>query len=126
MRLHEEGLLPAPLCFQFVLGVGGVPASISQVEHMRSLIPDDARWSVCALGPRQLPLNLYCLAEGGHVRTGLEDNIYFRKGELATNVQLVERIGRIAAELGRPVATPAEARRIFEIETAAPPEASST
>jgi 3-keto-5-aminohexanoate cleavage enzyme len=50
---------------------------------------------------------------GGHVRVGLEDNLYYHKGVLATNEQLVARVARIAAEVGRPVATPDEARQIL-------------
>ena len=59
------------------------------------------------------------IAAGGHVRIGLEDNIYYRKGELASNEQLVARVARIAAELGRPVATPDQAREILGL-TASP------
>ena len=59
-------------------------------------------------------VNLIALAEGGHVRTGLEDTIYYRPGELATsNAQLVARIVDIARELGRPIATPDEARALI-------------
>jgi 3-keto-5-aminohexanoate cleavage enzyme len=56
------------------------------------------------------------MAMGGHVRTGLEDNVYYHRGELATsNAQLVERLVRIAGEMGRPVATPAQARALLEL-----------
>ncbi|MEA2478760.1 MAG: 3-keto-5-aminohexanoate cleavage enzyme [Thermoleophilaceae bacterium] len=117
LQLREEGLLGDPLVVQFVLGIpgSGVPATVDQVEHMRRLLPGGAHWSVCALGPRQLPLNAYCILAGGHVRTGLEDNLFFRRGERATNPQLVERAVRLAHELERPVATPDEARAAFGI-----------
>ncbi|MDQ4137594.1 MAG: 3-keto-5-aminohexanoate cleavage protein, partial [Actinomycetota bacterium] len=72
-------------------------------------------WSVCAIGRAQLPLNAYCVLAGGHVRTGLEDNLWFRRRERATNAMLVQRAVRIAAELDRPVATPGQAREILGI-----------
>ena len=117
LQLREEGLIDDPLVVQFVLGVPGtgVPATVEQVDHMRRMLPPGSHWSVCAIGARQLPLNLHCIAEGGHVRTGLEDNLWFARGERATNAQLVERIVRVAGELGRPVATPDGARALFAI-----------
>lgn len=119
LRLMEEGLLKPPLHFQFVLGVsGGSPASVRQVMHMQSLLPNDATWSVCGMGRYQLPMNLLCFIEGGHVRTGLEDNVYYHRGQLAkSNAQLVERLVRIADELGIPVATPNQARTILGLPT---------
>ncbi|MEA2449602.1 MAG: 3-keto-5-aminohexanoate cleavage enzyme [Thermoleophilaceae bacterium] len=115
LQLRDEGLLDDPLVVQFVTGIPGtgVPATVEQVEHMRRLLPEGARWSVCAAGQRQLPLNAYCILAGGHVRTGLEDNLWLRRGERATNAQLVERVVRIARELDRPVATPGEARELL-------------
>ena len=117
LQLRDEGLLADPLIFQFVVGVpgSGVPATVEQVEHLRRMIPAGAYWSVCAIGPVQLPLNAYCILAGGHVRTGLEDNLYFRRGERATNARLVERAVRLAAELERPVATPGQAREIIGV-----------
>ncbi|HEU0318049.1 MAG TPA: 3-keto-5-aminohexanoate cleavage protein [Solirubrobacteraceae bacterium] len=112
LQLREEGLLEDPLVVQFVLGVPGtgVPATVEMVEHLRRRLPDGALWSVCATGRAQLLLGAYCILAGGHVRTGLEDNLWFRRGERATNARLVERIVRLAGELERPVATPAQAR----------------
>ena len=117
LQLREEGLLDDPLVVQLVLGVpgSGVPATVAQVEHMRRLIRPGAPWSVCAIGPAQLPLNTYCILAGGHVRTGLEDNLYYARGDRATNARLVERAVRLAGELQRPVATPAEAREILGV-----------
>jgi 3-keto-5-aminohexanoate cleavage enzyme len=115
LGLRDEGLLSDPLIVQFVLGVpgSGVPATVEMVEHLRRMLPADALWSVCGIGRAQLPLNAYCILAGGHVRTGLEDNLWFRAGERATNAALVERIARLAAELERPVATPEMAREIL-------------
>jgi 3-keto-5-aminohexanoate cleavage enzyme len=117
LHLRDEGLLADPLHFQFVLGVqGAAPATFEQLLYMRSLLPTGATWSVCALGRHQLPLNLVSLAIGGHVRTGLEDNVYYHRGVIAeSNAQLVSRIVRIAAEMGRPVATPAQARKLLSL-----------
>jgi 3-keto-5-aminohexanoate cleavage enzyme len=115
LQLREEGLLEDPLVVQFVLGVpgSGVPATVRQVEHMRGLLPPGAPWSVCAIGAAQLPLNAYCILAGGHVRTGLEDNLWYGRGDRATNARLVERVVRLAGELQRPVATPDQAREIL-------------
>jgi 3-keto-5-aminohexanoate cleavage enzyme len=117
LRLREQGLLSDPLRFQFVLGVrGGAPATLEQAMYMRSLIPADAIWSICALGRMQLALNTFCLIAGGHVRTGLEDNLYYRKGEYANgNAQLVERVVLLAETLGRPVADSAQARELLQL-----------
>ena len=102
-----------------MLGVrGGSPGTVKQLIHMLDMIPGDALWSVCGIGRAQLPLGMTAMAMGGHVRTGLEDNIYYHKGELATsNAQLVERLVRIAGEIGRPIATPDDARTMLGIRT---------
>jgi 3-keto-5-aminohexanoate cleavage enzyme len=118
LQLRDEGLIDDPLIMQIVVGVpgSGVPATIDQVEHLRRMMPGDVRWTVAAIGAAQLPINTYCVLAGGHVRTGLEDNLFFRRGERATNAQLVERVVRIAGELERPVATPGQAREILQIQ----------
>lgn len=128
LRLRDEGLLEEPLVFQFVLGVrGGAPATMGHANCMRSLIPDQAAWSICGVGAAQLRMGLFGLAAGGHLRTGLEDNLYYRKGEVAvSNAQLVARIVRIAEEAGRRPATAGEARAILGLgsnyyATARPP-----
>ena len=115
LGLRDDGLLDEPLRVQFVVGVPGtgVPATIAQVEHLRRLLPAGSPWSVCAIGRAQLPLNTYCLIAGGHVRTGLEDNLYYARGRPATNAELVERVVRIAGELGREVATVEQARELL-------------
>jgi 3-keto-5-aminohexanoate cleavage enzyme len=125
LQLHDEGLLADPLLVQFVLGVPGtgVPPTFEMVEHLRGLLPADARWSVCGIGKAQLPLNAYCIIAGGHVRTGLEDNLWMRAGERATNAALVSRIVRLAGELDRPVATPDQAREMLGLHRRAPAHA---
>jgi 3-keto-5-aminohexanoate cleavage enzyme len=116
-QLLDEGLLEAPLRIQLVLGIPGtgVPATIAQAEHLRRLLPEGARWSICAAGPRQLPMNAYCLIEGGDIRTGLEDNLFYARGQLATNADLVARVVRLAGELGREVATVEQARELLAL-----------
>jgi 3-keto-5-aminohexanoate cleavage enzyme len=120
LQLRDEGLLHDPLRVQFVLGIPGtgVPATFAMVEHLRSMLPADVPWSVCAAGRRQLPMNVYCLIAGGHVRTGLEDNLWLGRGERATNGQLVERVVAVARQIGRPVATPDHAREILALGAA--------
>ena len=114
LDLARHGLAAAPLHFDFVMGLGGAqPATARQLTHLAGLIPAAATWTVAGIGRHQLPMGILAIAMGGHVRVGLEDNLYFRKGELATNAQLVARMARVAAEAERPVATPDRARRIL-------------
>jgi 3-keto-5-aminohexanoate cleavage enzyme len=115
-RLAAAGLLEEPLYFQFVLGVqGGAPATERDLLFLVESIPPGAPWSVCALGRGQLPMNAMAIAMGGHARTGLEDNLFLRKGEFASNGQLVERVRRLAQLMEREVATPQDARRILHL-----------
>ena len=109
-----------PFWFQFVLGVrGGSPPEVKQLLHMVEMLPPGAHWSVCGIGRAQLPLGMAAMAMGGHVRTGLEDNIWYHKGELAqSNAQLVARLARIAGEMGRPLATPDQVRALLRLRTA--------
>lgn len=118
-RLAERGLLCPPLHFQFVMGTaGGIPAGPEHLVHMLAALPPGATWSVCALGRGQLPMNVMAIMFGGHARTGLEDNVYYSYRVLAkSNAQLVERLVRLSHELGREVASPADARRILAIST---------
>ncbi|WP_025321324.1 BKACE family enzyme [Deferrisoma camini] len=120
LRLRDEGLLEPPLHFQFVLGApGGAPATSKALVHMVESIPPGSTWSSIGIGRGHLPIMLTTLALGGHVRVGLEDNIYYQRGVLArSNAQLVERVVRLAQEIGRPVATPDEARRILSLPRA--------
>jgi 3-keto-5-aminohexanoate cleavage enzyme len=103
IRYLAEGLLKPPLHFQFVLGVlGGMPATAKSLLHLSEMMPQDSTWSVIGIGPGQLPMTMIAMAMGGHVRVGLEDNIYYSKGVLAkSNAKLVERVIRIANEFGR-------------------------
>ena len=115
--LAYRGLLEYPLHFQFVLGVkGGAAATPKTLLHMTELLPQDSTWSVIGIGKGELPMVMMGILLGGHVRVGLEDNIYFSKGRLAkSNAELVSRVVRIANEYGREIATPDEAREILKI-----------
>ena len=116
IHMMEAGLIERPLHFQFVLGVrGGAPATAKSLITMVEMIPEDSTWSVIGIGKAQLPIGIHALLMGGHVRVGLEDNIYYSKGELATNERLVKRIVHLSRELGREIATPEEAREILAL-----------
>ncbi len=114
-EIHLSSASVDPLYVQFVLGTSsGCPALPRHLLHMVESLPSGTCWSIAAVGQAQLPLNMLGLILGGHVRTGLEDNIYLRKKQLATsNAELVERIAFMARELGRDPASPAEAREIL-------------
>jgi 3-keto-5-aminohexanoate cleavage enzyme len=116
LALVKQGILTLPLHFDFVMGVpGGITPTIRNLLHMVESIPEGCTWSVAGIGRAQLPLATAAILLGGHVRVGLEDNLYYSKGVLATNEALVARVVRLATELGRPLATPAEARRILRL-----------
>lgn len=114
-RWLAKGQLPSPAHFDFVMGVpGGMAATPQALMYMLSELPAGATWTVAGIGSAQLPMAAMGVLLGGHVRVGFEDNIHYQKGELAiSNAQLVARVARLAAELGRAVATPDEARRIL-------------
>jgi 3-keto-5-aminohexanoate cleavage enzyme len=113
--LIQQGLVERPYWIQTVMGYQ--TSSYPTVQHVLDMLrdfPDDTIWLCSGIGPFQLPMTTLALLLGGHVRVGLEDNVYFRRGELAhSNAQLVERTARLARELGREVATPQQARQML-------------
>ena len=115
LRMRDQGQLDDPLQFQFVLGAPwGAPATPRPLGHMVDSIPGDATWSIIGIGRSHLPMSMYALVMGGHIRVGMEDNIYYTRGELVKkNSQFVERVARIAEEYGRDIATPSETREIL-------------
>ena len=118
LDLVHKGLAVPPLHFDFVMGLkGAMPASIENLVHLRNSIPREATWTAAAIGAAQLVMGIHAILMGGHVRVGLEDNIYYKKGELATNERLIERIVKLAGDVGREVATPDEARKILHLPT---------
>ncbi|GAB6107606.1 3-keto-5-aminohexanoate cleavage enzyme [Fusibacter bizertensis] len=116
--LVKKGLLKAPLHVDFVLGVpGACPGTPEDLMFMVNQLPSDWTWTVAGIGRAELPLAVMAIILGGHVRVGFEDNVYYEKGRLAkSNAELVERIVRIAKEMGREVATPDEARAILGLK----------
>ena len=77
------------------------------------MLPEGSEWNISGVGRQQLFTTFMGIALGGHVRVGLEDNIYYSKGVLATNADLVKRVVRIANEYGREIATPDETREML-------------
>lgn len=116
ISLMKGGYLESPGHFQFCLGVaGGAGATVENIAYMSRLIPQGATWSAFGLGPAHLPTIFTTLALGGHIRVGLEDNLYYDKGVLASNVMLTKRAADIIKMFGNDVATPDEAREILRI-----------
>ncbi|MFF8568237.1 3-keto-5-aminohexanoate cleavage protein [Streptomyces albidoflavus] len=110
-QLLAEGLLDAPTVFQLCMGVPwGAPADPGVLQSMVNMLPDGARWASFALGRMQMPWVAQSVLLGGHVRVGLEDNLYLGKGNKVTNAQLVERAVTLTESIGARVATPDEAR----------------
>ena len=114
-RLIQKGYDKPPYYINMVLGAdrgfqGGMPYSHDILAAMVRLLPPQSIFSVSAIGPAQLPATTQAVLLGGHFRVGLEDNNYYARGQLATNLALVERSVRILRELGHEPASPAEAR----------------
>ena len=116
-RFVKKNLLPQKYHIDFVLGVpGGAMGEVRNLVALVDRLPKGQTWSVAGIGRYQLPLAMHSIAMGGHVRVGIEDNIYYTKGVLAkSNAQLVERVVRIAKEADRPIATVQQARQILGI-----------
>ncbi|MGI6072093.1 MAG: 3-keto-5-aminohexanoate cleavage protein [Lachnospiraceae bacterium] len=111
----KKGVLKTPVHYQYVLGVtGGMPGTAEALAYFVPKMQPGSTWSITGIGRWHLPCILHGLAmDCDGIRVGLEDNIYYKKGVLATNVQLVERAVRIAEAAGRTIATAAEARDIL-------------
>lgn len=115
-EMIEQGLIEGPPLFQFVLGVlWGAPADTASVHYMQSLLPPGAEWAALATGKLQMPMVAQAALLGGHVRVGLEDNLYLKRGVFASNGQLVERAIEIVTRLGYEVATVDETRQILQM-----------
>lgn len=116
-RAISDGLDDAPHFINIVIGAnafqGALPYTPRLLQTMVDHLPPNTVFNVSAIGPAQLPATVNALLLGGHVRVGLEDNLYYEQGVLATNVQLVERMVRLIREMGFEPATPQEARSIM-------------
>ena len=118
VAMARDGRLPSPLYVQFVMGVKNAmpvdrPVFDFYIETLKRLAPD-AEWCGAGIGPNQIVLNEWCVAGGGHARTGLEDNLRLDRETLApSNAALVRRVVALCEKHERPVATPAEARSVL-------------
>lgn len=113
----EKEILKPHGQYCFVLGVkGGMDATVENLMFLKSKLPANCTWSAFGIGKGHMPIMYATLAMGGHIRVGLEDNIYLGKGIKATNVQLVERAVQVIKIFGKEVATPEEARQILGLK----------
>jgi 3-keto-5-aminohexanoate cleavage enzyme len=119
--LIEKGLLTKPYWLSFVMGMRRInraymPYSAKLLMQLIDALPVDAMFTVMGVGTDELPATTQSILLGGHLRVGFEDNIYYKKGQLAeSNAQLVARAARIGRELGCEIASPAEARKMLNI-----------
>ncbi|MBO7256548.1 MAG: 3-keto-5-aminohexanoate cleavage protein [Bacteroidales bacterium] len=119
LTMARKGQVPAaPMQFNFVLGVPGcTPATVQNLCWLVNAIPAGSTWTATGIGRHEFTLAAAAIAMGGHVRVGFEDNLYLEKGVLAkSNGELVAKVVRLAKELGREVATSAEAREILSLK----------
>lgn len=115
-KLISEGIIDDPSLFQFCLSTGyGAPAVPIVMQAMRDILPSKAIWAGFGCSADQMPAVAQVVGLGGHVRVGLEDNIYLRRGLLASNAQLVENAVGIIERMGASVAAPAEARQLLGV-----------
>ena len=111
-HMIDQGLIDAPPLFQICLGIPwGAPATPAVFQTMVNELPAECNWTGFAIGAMEMPMVAQSLVLGGHVRVGLEDNLYLEKGVLASNAQLVERARTIIEAMGASVQSPAEARQ---------------
>jgi uncharacterized protein (DUF849 family) len=121
--MADRGLLKRPCQVQFVMGIpNALPPRRKLLEflvsELKELMPD-ATWSAAGIGRSQLEINHWCLELGGHVRTGIEDNIKFDKDRLAkSNAELVQRVADLCGKYGRHAASAVEARKILQLSPA--------
>ena len=119
LAMAKKGQVPgAPMQFNFVLGVPGcIPATVPNLCWLVNAIPAGSTWTATGIGRHAFTLAAPAIAMGGNVRVGFEDNLYLERGVLAkSNGELVAKVVRIAKELGRPIATSAEAREILGLK----------
>ena len=114
--LQKKGLIQFPLHFDFVLGApGSMPGTVKNLQFLSETIPAGSTWCVAGIGKSEILLSAAAITMDGHVRVGLEDNLFLPDGSPASNPLLVEKIVRIAREIGREIATPDEARSILSL-----------
>ncbi|MEA2509196.1 MAG: 3-keto-5-aminohexanoate cleavage enzyme [Actinomycetota bacterium] len=115
-RLHRDSP-DHHLHYDFVLGVpGGMPAWPDAIGFLSSKLPEHATWSATGIGRNHLPVTRDALMQGGHVRTGFEDVLFYERGRVAaSNAELIGRVAAMAREAGREIATPGQARLLLEL-----------
>ncbi len=119
-QLIREQLIESPPLVQFVLGVQwAAPADAETMVYLRNRLPAGSHWTAMGIARNQMPIAAMSAAMGGHVRVGLEDNLYLRRGVFATNGQLVERAATMIDHLGYDLATPADMREMLGLRRAA-------
>lgn len=117
-QLIQDGLIDGDPLYQFCLGIPwGAAADAETMSYMKSRIPDNSRWAAFGIGRMQIPMVAESVLQGGNIRVGLEDNLYLKKGQLATNEQLVDKAVSIVQSLGSDIMTPAEARKELDLLT---------
>ena len=118
IRLSKKGFINEPMHFNFVVGVnGGISATLRDLTFLIGSIPSNATFTVSGIGKSEFQMAALAIVAGGHVRVGFEDNVYISKGVLAkSNGELIEKVVRIAKELGREIANPSEARAILGLK----------
>src|SRR6266550_6684967 len=118
-RMIETGHIKPPGMFQICLGIAwGQPATSEAMIYMRHLLPAGSPWFAFGISLHQFPMAAQAVLLGGHVRVGLEDNLYLERGKLApSNAALVEKAAHIIETLGDTIATPAEARNILGVQS---------
>ena len=111
----KKGIIKEPAHYQFVLGApGGIGATIENLVFLKGLLPENSTWSAFGIGKSATPIMLTTIALNGHLRVGMEDNVYYSKGVLAdSNRQFVEKAVRLVREADKEPATPDEARKIL-------------
>ncbi len=116
--LISRGLVEKPPLFQLCLGIPwGIEATVENLVYMRNNLPGGALWYAFGTGPSQFPMAATSVVMGGHIRVGFEDNIYIKRGTLATsNAQLVAKAVDVAKLMDREVASVQEARQILKLK----------
>jgi len=118
--LERNNLISGRKYFNILLGnINTAPATIASLASLAGSLPDNSIWAAAGLGQFQLPVNATAIVAGGHVRTGIEDSIFYdyQREIPATNENLTKRVVRLAEEMQRRIATPEETRSMMGIET---------
>jgi len=119
-QLCDEGLIDDPPLFQLCLGIPwGAPVNTQTMAYQVGELPDNAVWAGFGIGRMEFPMVAQAVLLGGHVRVGLEDNLWLEKGVHASNGALVEKAVKIITLLGSRIASPEEARNILGLKAAA-------